>query len=79
MIENRWSITVQDGKITYFHTCAVRDCNGSPDGMITKYYSNKHAEDEGWRTTSIPEYAKPYETAWICPNCVKDIKAKAAL
>ena len=42
---------------------------------IPEFYSDRHAQDAGWRLTSYPLYCPPdKEFVWICPKCASTEK-----
>lgn len=51
------------------HICPCRDCKGE-GGIIPTFYSNKHADAEGWKMTAHINFCDPdKEYVWVCPKC----------
>lgn len=61
---------VIDGSTTQHWVCCVGKCESN---KTFKYYSVKHAEDEGWRYTVDTKYVSPYSqvAGHVCPCCTK--------
>lgn len=55
--------------------CVSRGCTTKPESTPKKYYSYKHAQDDGWICTDHIQYCPPdVESVWICPECAKKQK-----
>ena len=71
-------IIEKDGYRTV-HYCSCHLKLGKPfnetipeDFIIPTYYSEKHARDKGWRTSSHLYFYPPGEDyVWVCPKCIK--------
>ena len=74
-MKNSMIVINRDGSKQH-HICpACRidySANGSErrDENIPTYYSEKHAEDEGWRKTNHIMYCDlQHAFVWVCPDC----------
>jgi len=68
------SMIINNGSVKHFHQCTGKDCIVNPDLQIVTFYSDQHAIDSGWVYTTDIRFCEPNQsTAWVCPECVKDI------